>query len=407
MPASTSTGEWVVARVGGAPVVISPTSLLLGLLIAGSWYPLVSSALGAFGTTTVLLVVVSTVLGVAASVLLHELAHGLSGTLMGRRPTRYELYLWGGRTSFGPAREWTAWKDLVTSLSGPATNLLLWLIGTVVQDFVSLSVPVAFTIWAVTLVNLALAVFNALPGLPLDGGYALAALVVQVTGNRRLGLKVAGWGGLAALQQKRAQNPPPHDGADHDESSPAGRFEAEPAIAGHLDDERGQGVAAIEGKPRQSVENGQGQVDQRHCPHGEGHGNREARGVLHQRPDEPDEQVGGRAGQGGGQILPRGPLACRPERGTASPQVELVAGGAPSHEGAGQPVGQLVQEDRAGDTQDRGDHDGQHGRGSEYPEGGGDQRVPASGNEQSEQEGGRRDDDGSATDTGDHPFAGR
>ena len=199
MPASTSNGEWVIVRIGGAPVVISPTSFLLGLLIAGSWYPLVSSALSAFGTTTVLLVVVSTVLGVAASVLLHELAHGLSGTLMGRRPTRYELYLWGGRTSFGPARDWNAWKDLVTSLSGPATNLLLWLIGTLAQDVVPMSVPVAFTVWAVTLVNLALAVFNALPGLPLDGGYALAALVVQVTGNRRLGLKVAGWGGLAVV----------------------------------------------------------------------------------------------------------------------------------------------------------------------------------------------------------------
>ncbi|VEI15011.1 peptidase M50 [Actinomyces viscosus] len=199
MPASTSTGEWVIARIGGAPVVISPTSLLLGLLIAGSWYPLVSNALGAFGTTTVLLVVVATVLGVAASVLLHELAHGLAGTLMGRRPTRYELYLWGGRTSFGPAREWTAWKDLVTSLSGPATNLLIWLIGTQVQDSARLTIPIAFTVWAVTLVNLALAVFNALPGLPLDGGYALAALVVQVTGNRRLGLKVAGWGGLIVV----------------------------------------------------------------------------------------------------------------------------------------------------------------------------------------------------------------
>ena len=199
MPASSSTGEWVIARIGGAPVVISPTSLLLGLLIAGSWYPLVSAALEAFGTMTVLLVVVTTVLGVAASVLLHELAHGLTGTLMGRRPTRYELYLWGGRTSFGPAREWTAWKDLATSLSGPATNLLIWLLGTLVQEFARLSVPVAFTVWAVTLVNLALAVFNALPGLPLDGGYALAALVVQVTGNRRLGLKAAGWGGLIVV----------------------------------------------------------------------------------------------------------------------------------------------------------------------------------------------------------------
>ena len=199
MPASSSTGEWVIARIGGAPVVISPTSLLLGLLIAGSWYPLVSAALEAFGTMTVLLVVVTTVLGVAASVLLHELAHGLTGTLMGRRPTRYELYLWGGRTSFGPAREWTAWKDLATSLSGPATNLLIWLLGTLVQELARLSVPVAFTVWAVTLVNLALAVFNALPGLPLDGGYALAALVVQVTGNRRLGLKAAGWGGLIVV----------------------------------------------------------------------------------------------------------------------------------------------------------------------------------------------------------------
>lgn len=199
MPASTSTGEWVIARIGGAPVVISPTSLLLGLLIAGSWYPLVSNALSAFGTTTVLVVVVATVLGVAGSVLLHELAHGMAGTLMGRRPTRYELYLWGGRTSFGPAREWNAWKDLVTSLSGPATNLLIWLIGTQVQDSARLTIPIAFTVWAVTLVNLALAVFNALPGLPLDGGYALAALVVQVTGNRRLGLKVAGWGGLVVV----------------------------------------------------------------------------------------------------------------------------------------------------------------------------------------------------------------
>ena len=199
MPASSSTGEWVIARIGGAPVVISPTSLLLGLLIAGSWYPLVSAALGSFGTTTVLLVVVATVLGVAASVLLHELAHGLAGTLMGRRPVRYELYLWGGRTSFGPAREWTAWKDLVTSLSGPATNLLIWLVGTLVQDSARLPVPATFTVWAVTLVNLALAVFNALPGLPLDGGYALAALVIQVTGNRRLGLKVAGWGGIVVV----------------------------------------------------------------------------------------------------------------------------------------------------------------------------------------------------------------
>lgn len=198
-PASTPQG-WVLGRIGGAPIVVAPTSVLLGLLIAGSWFPLVSSTLVGAGLPTVLATVLATVLGVAVSVTIHELAHGAAGTALGRRPQRYELYLWGGRTSFGPARGWRPWKDVVTSLSGPAANLGLWGLGQVVLTSVPIASDAVYVaLWAVTWVNLALAIFNALPGLPLDGGHALASLVEQVTGRKDLGLRVAGVGGLLVV----------------------------------------------------------------------------------------------------------------------------------------------------------------------------------------------------------------
>ncbi|MCZ0856525.1 site-2 protease family protein [Actinomyces israelii] len=197
--ASTPQG-WVLGRIGAAPVVVSPTSLLLGLLIAGSWYPLVASTLPGSGLVTVLATVVGTVAGVGASILIHELSHGLAGTLLGRRPVHYELYLWGGRTSFGPARAWAPWKDVITSLAGPAANLALWAAGdALLRGGAVTSIPVGVVVLALTWVNLALAIFNALPGLPLDGGHALASLVTQVTGRRQAGERVAAAGGLVVV----------------------------------------------------------------------------------------------------------------------------------------------------------------------------------------------------------------
>jgi len=188
MSSALATRGWVLGRIGAAPVVVSPTSLLLGLLIAGSWYPLVRSTLAFFGVGAVLVTVAGTVLGVGASILIHELAHGMAGTALGRRPVRYELYLWGGRTSFGPARSWAPWKDVITSLAGPAANLALWAVGRVLLGGGAISsVLVLVAASALTWVNLALAIFNALPGLPLDGGHALAALVTQITGRPQAG----------------------------------------------------------------------------------------------------------------------------------------------------------------------------------------------------------------------------
>lgn len=197
--ARSSDHGWVLGAVGGAPLVVAPASALLGLILVGSWLPLVQGSLGALGWGVVIGVIVLTVMGVAVSVLVHELAHGLTGTLLGRRPVLYQLHLWGGRTTFGPATDWRPWKDTLTCLAGPATNLALWaLLGWAYRNL-GLPLGISFALWALTWINLALAVFNALPGLPLDGGYALAALVEQLSGRRRLGLQVAAWGGLGVV----------------------------------------------------------------------------------------------------------------------------------------------------------------------------------------------------------------
>ena len=188
---------WVLGHVGGAPVIVAPTSLVLGLVLAGSWYPLASSVMRS--TTQVIGVVVGAVLGVSASILVHELAHGAVGTLVGRRPQRYVLNLLGGYTTFQVPSGERPWKDVLVSLAGPAANALIALVGRLVMGHAPVSDPVWVTLWAVTWMNIALAVFNVLPGLPLDGGHALASLVTQVTGRRQLGLKVAAWGGLVVV----------------------------------------------------------------------------------------------------------------------------------------------------------------------------------------------------------------
>ncbi len=53
----------------------------------------------------------------------------------------------------------------------------------------------ALLVGAVVWTNGFVALFNLLPGLPLDGGFLVDALVWRVTGNRDLGLIAAGWCG--------------------------------------------------------------------------------------------------------------------------------------------------------------------------------------------------------------------
>ena len=55
-------------------------------------------------------------------------------------------------------------------------------------------------IWSIAFVNLLVAGFNMLPGLPLDGGRVFRAIIWKVTGDERTGVRIAAWiGRLTAV----------------------------------------------------------------------------------------------------------------------------------------------------------------------------------------------------------------
>jgi CBS domain-containing protein len=82
----------------------------------------------------------------------------------------------------------------VVAVVGPAANGAIAVLGWLLAHQAPGGVP-ALLLGAVVWTNGFVALFNLLPGLPLDGGFLVDALVWRVTGNRDLGLIAAGWCG--------------------------------------------------------------------------------------------------------------------------------------------------------------------------------------------------------------------
>ncbi|MFC4065413.1 site-2 protease family protein [Actinoplanes subglobosus] len=130
------------------------------------------------------------------SVLLHELGHALTARRFGIGVRRITLELLSGWTEMdrdAPAPR----VDALVSLAGPAVSLLLGGVATaaaVVLPNHTLAGQIAFQL---ALSNVLVAFFNVLPGLPLDGGRALRALLWAVLKDRNRATVAAGWSGRA------------------------------------------------------------------------------------------------------------------------------------------------------------------------------------------------------------------
>ena len=103
--------------------------------------------------------------------------------------------MWGGFTKFEPKidddAKRTAMTSFYVSIVGPVVNIILAAGGWIGMNH---STPGSIP-WllcaALTFANVALGVINLLPGIPLDGGWALQALIWRFTGSQFRGTMIA------------------------------------------------------------------------------------------------------------------------------------------------------------------------------------------------------------------------
>jgi Zn-dependent protease/CBS domain-containing protein len=117
-------------------------------------------------------------LGLFVGVLLHEFGHSLVAMRYGYEIESITLWLFGGVARFTEIPE--DWKQEFTiAIAGPVVSVLIGVVSYIGFVAVPLGDPVRFVLGYLALTNVALAVFNMLPGFPMDGGRVLRALLAR------------------------------------------------------------------------------------------------------------------------------------------------------------------------------------------------------------------------------------
>ncbi|SCL22436.1 Zn-dependent protease (includes SpoIVFB) [Micromonospora pallida] len=184
-----------VGRVFGVPLHLNTSMVLLALLVTVLYAVFARQRLG-LSPLGGYLIGLGFVVSLLGSVLLHELGHALTARRYGIGVRGITLELLGGYTEMDRDAP-TPRVDLLISLAGPAVSAVLG----VAAVAATLALPdrtlfhqLAFQL-AVS--NVVVAIFNILPGLPLDGGRALRAAIWSATRDRHLATEIAGWVGRA------------------------------------------------------------------------------------------------------------------------------------------------------------------------------------------------------------------
>ncbi len=200
---------WLVGRIGGVPIFVAPSWVIIALLITLMFAPNVGYDIPEIGSGKYAVSFAYAVL-LYVSVLIHELGHAFTALRFGLGVKRITLQLLGGvtemeRESNSPRREFAV------AGAGPALSLLLgvlaWasihalggdpggLSGSTAASNPDDSVRLRITLElldALMYANVAVGIFNLLPGLPLDGGIMLRSALWGATGQVNRATVIAG-----------------------------------------------------------------------------------------------------------------------------------------------------------------------------------------------------------------------
>lgn len=197
-------------RIRSIPVEVHATHLVISGLIAWSFvryegktaWPkqILADVANPLHTPTLIFVLLSWMLLVSLSVLIHELGHAFAARSFGARPS-IQLVGLGGLTRADGVEQLEWWQDLLFTLAGPAAGLALGVLsgGLVLLGGSSLPDPVRYFATGIAIANISWTVLNLLPISTLDGGRITAVVLTRVFGRPGFLLAQLIALGLAAL----------------------------------------------------------------------------------------------------------------------------------------------------------------------------------------------------------------
>ncbi len=182
-----------IARIGGIEIEIHPSWLLiLGLItytLSDGFFPdqyenWSEATYWVIGSLSALLLFVT--------VLVHELAHAVVAIRRGLPVPKITLFIFGGVSSLARQPR-TAGEEFAIAAAGPATSAVIAILsGALGLAFNELNEQTGAVFYYLAIVNTLLAVFNILPGFPLDGGRVLRSIAWKRTNSFRRATRVAG-----------------------------------------------------------------------------------------------------------------------------------------------------------------------------------------------------------------------
>lgn len=182
---------WRIGSLFGIPLYLDPSWFLIVAFVAlvegNRWlsdYPKWGPTI-AYGAGLAMALLLFT------SVLLHELGHSIVAISQGIKVNSITLFLFGGIASIEKESN-TPGQAFQVAIAGPLVSFGLFLGFSFLAKLPGPSEgPLQVLTQHLASINLVLAIFNLIPGLPLDGGQVLKAAVWKITGNRFAGVRWA------------------------------------------------------------------------------------------------------------------------------------------------------------------------------------------------------------------------
>jgi Zn-dependent protease/predicted transcriptional regulator len=206
--ASKVRGEFDLFRIAGVQIAIDFSWLIIFVLVlwglAEGYFPALHPG---YPTSEYWLVGLVGTFLFFTSIVIHELSHATVGNRLGQPVDRISLFIFGGMAHLGHEPT-DPNAELKIAIAGPITSIALGLLFLWIAKIIGPNG--AYPMWSSVFqylgyINIALALFNLLPGFPLDGGRIVRAIEWKRTGDfRRATAIAADWGrgiayGLIAL----------------------------------------------------------------------------------------------------------------------------------------------------------------------------------------------------------------